>query len=156
MNNGAKFHRANKNALGGWVAQTLLVKPALRRAFGGVYASIHPAALRLRRLEGYPVIFCMTHSGWFDGHLAFVLNDRVFHYDAYLMMEEANLARYFFFTWMGVFGVDRDNVRSALASIDYICDILRRGRRKPSSSFHRGPCATPMSALSSSTVAWRR
>ena len=38
----------------------------------------------------------MTHSGWFDGHIAFILNERVFHYDGYMMMEEVNLARYFF------------------------------------------------------------
>jgi chlorobactene lauroyltransferase len=143
MSGEPKFHRANKNALGNWVAQTLLIKPALKRAFGGVYVRIDPAALRLRRSARYPVIFCMTHSGWFDGHIAFVLNDRVFHYDGYMMMEEVNLARYFFFTWMGVFGVDRDNVRSALASIDYICGILRNGENKALFVFPQGTMRHP-------------
>jgi len=143
MSAGAKFHRANKNVLGGWLVQTLLLKPSLKRAFSGIYVSIDPAQLRLRGVATYPVIFCLTHSGWYDGHIAFMLNDRVFHRDGYLMMEDVNLARYFFFTWLGVFGVDRDNVRNALASIDYISDILRRGGNKALYLFPQGAMYHP-------------
>lgn len=138
-----KFHRANKNRLGGWIVQNLLIKPALKRAFGGVYVYIDPATLKLRGVTPYPVIFCMTHSGWFDGHIAFLLNDRVFHYNGYMMMEEVNLARYFFFTWMGVFGVDRDNVRNALASIEYISNILLEGENKALVMFPQGTMSHP-------------
>src|SRR5215211_7783305 len=98
----AKFHKANKNPPGKWVVYTLLLTRGLKRAFGGVYARIDPAALRLRRKAPYPLIFCLTHSGWYDGHIAAILNERVFKHDPYLMMEEPNLARYWFFTWMGV------------------------------------------------------
>ena len=138
MKEGAAFHKANKNVLGAWVAQTLLVKPALKRAFGGIYVHIEHDALKLRRGVPYPVLVCLTHSGWYDGHIVFLLNDRIFRFDGYMMMEEVNLARYFFFTWMGVFGVDRDNVRNALASIEYICGILREGRNKALFVFPQG------------------
>jgi chlorobactene lauroyltransferase len=138
-----KFHPANKNRLGGWIAQALLVKPALKRAFRGIYVYIDPVTLKLREGAPYPVIFCMTHSGWFDGHIAFMLNDRVFRYDGYMMMEEINLARYFFFTWLGVFGVDRDNVHAALASIDYISNILREGKNKALFIFPQGTMRHP-------------
>ncbi|MEO8288088.1 MAG: lysophospholipid acyltransferase family protein [Chloroflexota bacterium] len=139
----AGFHKANKNAPGEWIVQRLLIKPSLRRAFGGIYAAIDPAALRLRKPAPYPVIFCMTHSGWYDGYIASVLNERVFHHDDYLMMEEANLARYFFFTWMGVFGVDRENVRSALASIEYISEVLSEGENRSLFMFPQGTMRHP-------------
>jgi 1-acyl-sn-glycerol-3-phosphate acyltransferase len=137
------FHRANRNVLGKRVVHALLIKPALRHAFGGVYAYIDPAALGLRGRPHYPVILCMTHSGWYDGYLAFVLNERVFHRDGYLMMEEVNLARYFFFTWVGVFGIDRDNVRSALASIEYISEVLSEGENKLLCMFPQGTMRHP-------------
>jgi 1-acyl-sn-glycerol-3-phosphate acyltransferase len=56
--------------------------------------------------------------------LAAVLNRAIFKRDGYLMMEEVNLARIPFFTWVGVFGVDRDNPRNALASIEYAAHLL--------------------------------
>jgi 1-acyl-sn-glycerol-3-phosphate acyltransferase len=137
------FHRANKNALGDRLVQTMLIKPGLKRAFGGVYAYVDPATLAVRKDASCPILLCMTHSGWYDGYLAFLLNQRIFHRDGYLMMEEVNLARYFFFTWAGVFGVDRDNVRSALASIDYISGVLSEGSGKMLCMFPQGAMRHP-------------
>lgn len=139
----SEFHRANKNPLGEWVVYNLLLVRGLRHAFGGVYARIDPATLRLRGHAPYPVIFCLTHSGWFDGHLAALLNKRIFGHDAYLMMEEPNLARYWFFTWAGVFGIERDDPRKALASIEYITRILREGRNKTLWMFPQGTMRHP-------------
>lgn len=121
---GLPFHAANKNVLGEFVLTRLILQPSLRRSFGGVYMHVDPAALAMRRAT-VPVIFCATHSGWWDGHMAYLLNDRIFKHDAYLMMEEVHLARYPFFTWGGVFGVDRDDVRKALSSIEYIASLLK-------------------------------
>jgi 1-acyl-sn-glycerol-3-phosphate acyltransferase len=143
MSDEPRFHRANKNVLGSRLVQKVLIMPALRRAFGGVYAYVDPATLRVRKDMACPILLCMTHSGWYDGYLAFLLNQRVFHRDGYLMMEEVNLARYFFFTWGGVFGVDRDNVRSALASIEYISGILNEGEGKMLCMFPQGTMRHP-------------
>lgn len=156
----APFHKANKNALGEWVVYRFLLSAGLKRAFSGLYVSIAPAALRLRHDTAYPVIFCMTHSGWFDGHIAAVLNRRVFKHDAYLMMEEPNLARYFFFTWAGAFGIDRDHPRNALASIQYITDILKNGPNKSLWMFPQGimrhPDARPIEVFGGAANIARR
>jgi 1-acyl-sn-glycerol-3-phosphate acyltransferase len=139
----APFHKANKNALGGWIVYRFLLSAGLKRAFNGVYVSVDRETLRACRDGRRPVIFCLTHSGWFDGHIAAVLNKRVFRQDAYLMMEEPNLARYFFFTWAGVFGIDRDQPRNALASIEYISDILKSGSNKALWMFPQGMMRHP-------------
>lgn len=167
------FHTARKNSAGEWLVNHLLIDPALARAFGGIYVHVHPAALRLRatrcRVErarlgtrysvfGTPVIFCATHSGWFDGYVASLLNRRIFHHDGYLMMEEASLRRYPFFTWAGTFGIDRDHTRAALASIEYIAGVLSgsdEGRRtkaqgsfRPSSGSRRSLWMFPQGIVS--------
>lgn len=156
----APFHKANKNALGEWVVYHFLLSAGLKRAFSGLYVSIAPSTLSLRHDTAYPVIFCMTHSGWFDGHIAAVLNKRVFKHDAYLMMEEPNLARYFFFTWAGVFGIDRDQPRNALASIHYITDILKKGHNKSLWMFPQGimrhPDARPVQVFGGAANIARR
>lgn len=118
------FHTANKHPLGELLVGRVLMQGALRRAFGGVYAKVHPDTLRLRDQPDLPAIFCATHSGWWDGHMAYILNKRVFRRDPYLMMEEAQLARYSFFTWVGAFGVDRQDPRGALESVKYITGIM--------------------------------
>ena len=118
------FHRSNKNRPGEWVVNHLLILPAARRAFGGVYVYADPETLRLSTGGSVPAIFSATHSGWWDGYIAGIINRNVFKHDGYLMMEEVSLQRYPFFTWTGVFGVDRDNARSALASVDYSARLL--------------------------------
>ena len=118
------FYRANKIPHAEWLVGKVVMRPALRRAFGGVYASVHPSSLALGRDSRTPLIFCATHSGWWDGHMAFILDRQVFRRDVYLMMEQKHLARYRFFTFLGTFGVSRDDPRSALASINYISEIL--------------------------------
>jgi chlorobactene lauroyltransferase len=103
-----------------------LMRPALKRAFRGVYARVDPAAMRAARDRGTPVIFCATHSGWWDGHMAFILDRQVFRRKPYVMMEERQLSRYLFFTWIGAFGVVREDARSAFESIGYIGEVLSK------------------------------
>jgi chlorobactene lauroyltransferase len=124
------FYPAHKNPLGERLVYTLLIRPSLRRAFGGVYVHVHPETLRLRRNPPVPVIFCMNHSGWFDGYIAALMDRRIFHHDGYMMMEQERLDSTFFFTWVGVFGINRESPRSAVASLQYISEVLaeRPGR----------------------------
>lgn len=120
------FHRDNKNWLGGWLVGRALMLPALRRAFRGVYAWVDPQTRRLSRRADVPIIFCATHSGWWDGHMAYILDRAVFHKDPYVMMEERQLARYAFFTWVGAFGIVKERPRAALASLQYASELLLR------------------------------
>ena len=124
--------------MGAWVINRLLIQPAANRAFGGVYVYVDPAALRLRYEAELPTIFCLTHTNWWDGYMAQLLNRSVFKKDGYLMMEEINLARYPFFTWIGVFGVDRDDPRKALLSIDYAANLLHERRDRAIWMFPQG------------------
>jgi chlorobactene lauroyltransferase len=118
------FHRSRKNPPGAWLVYNLLTRRSMSRAFSGVWVHAEPAALKLRERPDLPVLYTPTHTSWWDGYMAGMLNRTVFKQDAYLMMEEMNLARYPFFTWIGVYGVDRDNPRSALASVEYSVSLL--------------------------------
>jgi chlorobactene lauroyltransferase len=124
------FYPASKNPLGERAVYNLMIRPSLRRAFGGVYVYVHPDALHLRRNPPLPVIFCMNHSGWFDGYMTALINRKVFQHDGYLMMEQERLKSTFFFTWIGVFGINREDARTAIASLEYIAGVLaeRPGR----------------------------
>ncbi len=46
------------------------------------------------------------------------------------MMEEAQLRRYFFFSWIGCFSVNRSNPRSAIQSLQYAAHLLKERRRR--------------------------
>ncbi|HEX8599087.1 MAG TPA: lysophospholipid acyltransferase family protein [Chloroflexia bacterium] len=133
------FHPANKNVLGTWVLTRLLVLPALRRAFGGVYLYLQHEARPLRSEPDVPVIYCSTHPGWWDGYLSYLVNEKTLRREGYLMMEEVHLAGVPFATWAGVFGIDRHDPRKALASIEYIVDILRH---RPNTALYMFPQGT--------------
>lgn len=120
--------RAAKNPLGEALVWRL-VKGAMTKHFNAVHVAPHPPTPSPSADgEGetkLPTIYTPNHSNWFDGYLCMVLSRLVLHDDAYLAMDEHNLARYRFFTWAGVFGIDRDDARAALASLDYAADLLR-------------------------------
>jgi chlorobactene lauroyltransferase len=114
--------RAAKNPLGEALVWRL-IHSAVTKHFNAVHVATLP--ISDGEQEALPTIYCPNHSNWFDGYLCMVLSRLVLHDDPYLMMEERNLARYRFFTWAGVFGVDRDNGRAALAALDYAAELLR-------------------------------
>ena len=142
-NQSLPFTPANKNILGEWLLTRVVVVPSLKRAFGGVYAYVDPVSAKLRTDISLPVIFCLTHSGWWDGHIAYLLNRQVFRRNSYLMMEDHQLARHFFFAWAGVFGVNRDDPRKGFASIEYITRILEQERGSALWMFPQGRMVHP-------------
>ena len=98
----------------------------LRRRFHNVYL-VGAENLRALDMAG-PVLGCVNHSNWWDGFVLYVLSDRRLAHDIYLAMEEANLRRYRFFTWMGVFGLDLSAPRAGLR---YAHQLLRTAARTP-------------------------
>ncbi|GCE05521.1 lysophospholipid acyltransferase family protein [Dictyobacter aurantiacus] len=105
----------------------LLIRTSLRGHFDRIFFRMQePLTEEQRRL---PIIICANHSSWWDGYVA-ALVERHLKLDGYLMMEEAQLKRYFFFRWVGCFSVDRHNARSAMQSVNYAGKLLkqRRGR----------------------------
>ena len=108
-------------ALRRWLDRTL------RRRFHNVYIG---GAEHLRALPtGRPVVGCVNHTNWWDGFVLYVLSHRLLPHDIHLAMEEKNLRRYRFFTWMGVFGVDLATRASALPGMRYAVKILREPSR---------------------------
>ncbi len=98
----------------------------LRRRFHNVYVAggEHLAALT----QDGPVIGCVNHTNWWDGFVLYVFAHRHLPHEVYLAMEEANLRRYPFFTWMGVFGVDLRRTGHALPTLRYALSLLQ-GKR---------------------------
>lgn len=76
-----------------------------------------------------PLIMCANHSSWWDGYVARLVETQL-GVDAYLMMEEAQLRRYFFFSWIGCFSVNRQDARSALQSLQYAARLLKERPRR--------------------------
>lgn len=111
---------ARKNPLFNWLIYRLLMRSALQSSFNRVnLRQVAPAP------DGRaPVILIANHSSWWDGHLPMVLNEARWRMDGYIMMENTQLARYSFFTYVGGFSVDRHNGRSALASLHYAAETL--------------------------------
>ena len=54
-----------------------------------------------------------------------IVSHRFLAHDIHLAMEEKNLRRYRFFTWMGAYGLDLANRGSALAGMRYAVRLLR-------------------------------
>ena len=101
----------------------------LRRRFHNVYLL---GAENLDLLEPMrPVIGCVNHTNWWDGFVLYVLSYRRLPHDIYLAMDEANLRRYRFFTWMGVFGIDLTGARTVLPGLRYAVGLLRGAARTP-------------------------
>ena len=104
-----------------WLGRTL------RRRFHGVRLA---GGEHLRALTG-PVVGCVNHTNWWDGFVLYVLSHRRLSHEIYLAMEEENLRRYRFLTWMGVFGIDLRDRHGALAGLRYAVRLLKGENRRP-------------------------
>jgi len=115
---------AYKFPLGEYLAEGL-IDNSFRSHFNRIHYRQHEAYTDEQR--ALPMIICANHSSWWDGYIALIVS-RQLGVDPYLMMEEAQLRRYFFFRWIGCFSVDRQNARSALRSLQYAARILKEKR----------------------------
>lgn len=104
-----------------------LIDSSLRKHFDRVFLRMRSP--QTAEQSTLPMIMCANHSSWWDGYVAMLI-ERTQGFDAYLMMEEAQLRRYFFFAWAGCFSVDRQNARSALQSLQYASRLLKRGPKR--------------------------
>ncbi len=132
---------AQPHALGAWLVYRALVKPALRRTFNRVLLDATLAQDVLRGEQ--PVLCYVTHCSWWDGYVGFELFRNVFPRNHFLMMEEAQLRRYFFFRWCGCFSVDRHDVREAVRSMRYASHLLSHEPKPLVWLFPQGVIAPP-------------
>ncbi|REJ78376.1 MAG: acyl-phosphate glycerol 3-phosphate acyltransferase [Acidobacteria bacterium] len=114
-----------------------MLTAAKSRWFENLFALYNSNLLRRRfhsfRIKGLPgltepdrskpLILYANHTSWWDGLAAFQIS-RAAHLDAYLMMEERQLRRYFLFRKLGAFSVVRENPREAYRTLEYAADLL--------------------------------
>ena len=138
--------KAHKNPLGERLVARFLIERAVRAQFHTVWLHVDRGALALRRTPPAarpPAIFACTHPSWWDGYLTWPLNRVLGGRDGYLMMDARSLRAYRFFTWIGVFGIDRDDPRAALASIEYIAGLLGAAPNRAVWMFPQGTITPP-------------
>src|SRR5262249_24658485 len=87
-----------------------------------------------------PLIFYLNHPSWWDGYMAIVLNREVLgnRFQGFCMMDDRELRRYRFFTWIGAFSVNRQDARSAMDSVAYISRLLAARRDRALAIFPQG------------------
>lgn len=115
---------AARNWAGNQFIYRFLIRWPLWNSFDRVWAQIIG---RLPRREEGPLLCYMNHPSWWDGYMVAIINHLVLHnrFAHYVMMEEKQLRAYRFFTWSGVFSVDRHNPREAVRSVNYISHVLQ-------------------------------
>ena len=116
----------------------LLINTSFHQHFDRIFFRMRTDLTNEQR--ALPMIICANHSSWWDGYMA-ALIERHLKLDGYLMMEEAQLRRYFFFSWIGCFSVDRQNARSAIKSVQYAAHLLKGHPRRMVWLFPQGEIA---------------
>lgn len=113
--------KANKSA---WFERAFTVynRHLLKRRFNSFRVS-GLNYLERSDAERLPLIVYANHSSWWDG-LVFLEILRRFDFENYVMMEEKQLRKLFFFRRLGAFSVVRENPRQAIRSINYAANLL--------------------------------
>ncbi len=128
---------AHKFPLGEYLVEGM-IDGSFRKYFDRIHYRQHE--LYTDEQRALPMIICANHSTWWDGYVA-LLVARQLGVDPYLMMEEAQLRRYFFFSWIGCFSVDRQNARSAMQSLQYAARVLKEKQGRMVWLFPQGEIA---------------
>jgi 1-acyl-sn-glycerol-3-phosphate acyltransferase len=71
-----------------------------------------------------PLLLLPNHSTWWDGFFVYLLNKKMFRRKLYLMMLEAQLARYKFFARLGAFSINPHSAGSIKNSLRYSAAVL--------------------------------
>ncbi len=74
--------------------------------------------------RGLPVLLIGNHFSWWDGFIAYYLNDRLFRRIYHVMMLEEQLRDRMFLNKAGAFSIDKGK-RSMVESLSYAADLLQ-------------------------------
>ena len=72
----------------------------------------------------YPLLLLPNHSSWWDGFWVYLLNQQLFQRQFYVMMLERELLKYPFFSRIGAFGIDPDNPKGILHTLQYTVEVM--------------------------------
>lgn len=87
--------------------------------------------------ENKPSIIFANHSSWWDGLVAFQISQSI-KADSFIMMEEKQLKKLFFFRKLGAFSVVRENPREAVKSLNYAINLLKENQTRTLWIFPQG------------------
>lgn len=125
---------------GGPLVRSLIAR-GLRKTFFAFYADglEHVGKLDPAR----PVVGCCNHTNWWDGFALQYFTKQRLGRDFHLAMEEKNLRRYLFFTWVGVFGVDLELKAGAVGGLRYGARLLQERADRVAWIFVQGKLSPP-------------
>jgi hypothetical protein len=103
-----------------------IFQPYLRWLFRRHFKALHLFGKPPQTEPHLPLLLLPNHSTWWDGFFVYFLNKKIFRRPAYLMMLEEQLARFHFFSRLGVFSVNPDSPYSVRESLTYAAGILGR------------------------------
>jgi chlorobactene lauroyltransferase len=71
-------------------------------------------------------IYFLNHTSWWDGLIPLLLNQKLFQQNARAMMEDRQMRDHPFFSKIGAFSVNLENPRSAVQSLRYAVESMKR------------------------------
>lgn len=71
-------------------------------------------------------IYYLNHTSWWDGLIPLLLNRKLFRQNARAMMEDKQMQEHSLFKRIGAFSVNLENPRSAVRSLRYAVDSMKR------------------------------
>ena len=71
-------------------------------------------------------IYYLNHTTWWDGLIPLLLNRKIFRQNARAMMEDTQMKKHKLFRKIGAFSVNLVNPRSAVRSLRYAVDSMKR------------------------------
>lgn len=99
----------------------LVVRLLCKLRFSGVYLK-----------QGYSpsgssrTIYYLNHTSWWDGLIPLLLNQKCFRQQARAMMEDKQMREHGFFKRIGAFSVSLENPKSAIRSLRYAVESMKR------------------------------
>ncbi|MCS6874287.1 MAG: lysophospholipid acyltransferase family protein [Pyrinomonadaceae bacterium] len=79
-------------------------------------------------VENLPCLVYANHSSWWDGLIAYEISLHT-KLDWFVMMQESQLRKYFFFRWLGAFSVPKHSPKQALKSLEYASNLMKQNKR---------------------------
>lgn len=76
--------------------------------------------------ETSKTIYYLNHTSWWDGLIPLLLNRKLFRQNARAMMEDKQMQEHGLFKRIGAFSVNLENPRSAVRSLRYAVESLKR------------------------------
>jgi len=73
-----------------------------------------------------PLLLLPNHSSWWDGFFIYLLNKKLLHRKAYLMMLEEQLKQNRFFRFLGAYSIKSDTFKNVKDSLQYTINLLNR------------------------------